>query len=127
MMTMKTFLLMGLAGLMVLLTSCQNVAPRFSQLDPPAAAIDAPQAVTVTNEFDPAWLKPPTEMYTLGPGDKLEIELIGEPTSKTTTVVAPDGKLYFKLLPGEDVWGRTLSQTKAELENSFTNYFLVLY
>ena len=122
MMTMKTFLLMGLAGLMVLLTSCQHVGPRFSQLDPPAAAIDAPQAVTVTNEFDPAWLKPPTEMYTLGPGDKLEIELIGEPTSKTTTVVAPDGKLYFNLLPGVDVWGRTLSQTKAELESSFTNY-----
>lgn len=119
--TMKNSFLVGLAGLMILLTSCQHVAPRYSPLDAPAA-IAAPQAVTITNEFDPAWLEPPTQMYTLGPGDRLEVELIGEPTSKTTTVVAPDGKLYFNLLPGVDVWGRTLGQTKAELENSFTNY-----
>jgi len=31
-------------------------------------------------------------------------------------------KIYFNLLPGIDVWGATLSQTKALIENEFSNY-----
>jgi protein involved in polysaccharide export with SLBB domain len=61
-------------------------------------------------------------MFTLGPGDRLELELIGDLASRTATVVGPDGKLYFNLLPGVDVWGLTLTDAKARLENSFTNY-----
>jgi len=34
----------------------------------------------------------------------------------------PDGKLYFNLLPGVDVWGLTLTEAKTRLENTFTNY-----
>jgi protein involved in polysaccharide export with SLBB domain len=37
-------------------------------------------------------------------------------------VVAPDGKLYFNLLSGVDVWGKTIGQTKIELQNTFTNF-----
>jgi len=113
------FHLIALAGVMVLLASCGHLPPRA--VDPPAA-MDAPQPLTFTNEFDPRWLNAPTQMFTLGPGDRLEIELIGDPASKTTTVVAPDGKLYFNLVPGVDVWGKTLGQAKAELQNSFTNF-----
>src|SRR5215470_7286369 len=51
--------------------------------------------VGLTNKVDPAWLRPPTESFTLGPGDKLEIELVGETNSLSTTVVGPDGKVYF--------------------------------
>jgi protein involved in polysaccharide export with SLBB domain len=76
----------------------------------------------LTNGFDPNWLKPSTEPFTLGPGDKLEIELLGETTSRITTVVAPDGKIYFNLLPGVDVWGLTLSQAKAEIEKGLAKY-----
>jgi protein involved in polysaccharide export with SLBB domain len=78
--------------------------------------------LTFTNAIDPSWLQPPTQLFTLGPGDKLEIELLGEPTSRTTTVVAPDGKIYFSLLPGIDVWGLTLGQAKAQLEQGLANY-----
>jgi len=46
--------------------------------------------------------------------------LIGDPASRTITVVGPDGKLYFNLLPGVDVWGLTLTDAKARLENTFT-------
>ena len=80
------------------------------------------QAVALTNEFDPSWLQPPHELFTLGPGDRLEIEIIGEPTSKTVTIVAPDGKIYFDLLPGIDVWGMTLGQAKARMEQEMAKY-----
>ncbi|HEV2390769.1 MAG TPA: polysaccharide biosynthesis/export family protein [Verrucomicrobiae bacterium] len=80
------------------------------------------ETVTLTNRIDPAWLRPSTNLFTLGPGDKLDIELLGDPASKTTTVVGPDGKIYFNLLPGIDVWGLTLAQAKAQLEKGLAKY-----
>src|SRR5262249_15478627 len=81
--------------------------------------------VTLTNRFDPAWLQPSTELFTLGPGDKLEIEMLGDPASRMTTVVAPDGRIYFNLLQGIDVWGLTLAQARARLENEFSPKYMV--
>ena len=77
---------------------------------------------TGTNRIDPAWLKPAPELFTLGPGDRVEIELIGEVASRSTAIVGPDGKLYFELLPGLDVWGLTLAQTKALIEKQYAQY-----
>jgi protein involved in polysaccharide export with SLBB domain len=37
-------------------------------------------------------------------------------------VVAPDGKLYFNLLPGIDVWGLTIAQTKATIERELAKF-----
>src|SRR5438552_7503220 len=106
------------------LSGCQNSQPRYGDLTGVGIPVSAPagnpaapnhtglNAVTLNNQIDPAWLRPPTELFTLGPGDKLEIELLGEPTSRTTTIVAPDGKIYFNLLPGVDAWGLTIAQAK---------------
>jgi protein involved in polysaccharide export with SLBB domain len=99
-------------------------------LQPSANAVPAPAATessivasyTPTNRLDPALLQASTAPYTLGPGDKVEIQLIGEPASKTTSVVGPDGKLYYDLLPGLDVWGLTLSQTKALIETNYSQF-----
>src|SRR5262245_17434039 len=115
--------LASIAGLLVC-CGCQHVAPKFteSNLPVPPSQTGGPQRIVVTNSLEPAWLQPPTQPFTLGPGDKLEIELLGEPTSKTTTVVGPDGKIYFNLLPGIDVWGKTLSQAKAALEQEMAKY-----
>src|SRR5215467_74848 len=66
----------------------------FSDLtasNPPSAGM---KKVELNDRIDPNWLQPPTELFTLGPGDRLEIEVLGEPASRATTVVAPDGKLY---------------------------------
>jgi len=82
----------------------------------------AMQSVAVTNQINSEWLKPPTNFLTLGPGDKLEIELLSDPASKTTTTVGPDGKIYFNLLSGLDVWGLTLGQTKALLEKELAKF-----
>lgn len=100
--------------------------PAFSAPRRVAEAHPAQQAqlsqVDLTNRFDSSLLQPSPEAFTLGPGDKLQIQLMGEPASKTTTVVAPDGMIYFSLLPGLDVWGLTLGQTKALLERELSKY-----
>lgn len=78
--------------------------------------------LVVTNSLNPALLQPSAELFTLGPGDQLEIEIIGVPNSRATTVVGPDGKLYYHLLAGLDVWGRTLVETQDLLETSLGKY-----
>ncbi|MBU6399379.1 MAG: SLBB domain-containing protein [Verrucomicrobia bacterium] len=77
---------------------------------------------TLTNELDPTLLEPLTNFFTLGPGDRVEIELIGDPSTRATALVGPDGKLYYYLLPGLEVWGLTLGQTKALLEQELQKY-----
>jgi polysaccharide export outer membrane protein len=107
-----------------ILCGCHHTKPQYATLDL-GARNSRPAALTpvsLTNKLDPAWLQPPVNLFTLGPGDRLEIELIGDPTSRTTTIVAPDGKIYFNLLPGIDVWGATLSQAKAMLENELSKF-----
>lgn len=89
-----------------------------------ARAKSAPPSVTtITNDLDPEWLRPATDFFTLGPGDQLEAEILGTPTSRQTLTVGPDGRVYFSLLPGLDVWGLTLTQTKSLLEKELSNYF----
>lgn len=97
------------------------VTPQFAPL-PETTITPGLHPIALNKKFDPAWLKPSPQLFTLGPGDKIEIEIIGEPTSKATTVVAPDGKIYFNLLPGIDVWGRTIPEAKAELEKELAKY-----
>src|SRR6185369_4894282 len=105
-----------------LLLGCQYPGRRIPTLSAPPVEPVALNQVELTNRFDSAWLRPSTDLFTLGPGDKLEIEVLGEPASKTLTVVAPDGKIYFNLLPGLDVWGLTLGQAKAQLERELSKF-----
>src|SRR5688572_6180152 len=72
--------------------------------------------VESTNTIQQEWLRPPTNFFTLGPGDKLEVEILGDPSSRSLTTVGPDGRLYYYLLPGVDVWGLTLDQAKERIE-----------
>jgi polysaccharide export outer membrane protein len=110
---------------LILLPGCQSLSWSNSNSNLPAfTAVDAIETNTLvlTNKLDQQMLEAPTRMFTLGPGDRLELEVIGDPPSRTTTVVAPDGKVYFNLLPGVDVWGLTLTDAKLRLETTFTNF-----
>ena len=81
---------------------------------------------TQTKRQDPIrseWLKPSPKPYALGPGDKLEIEIIGETGTRADTFVTPDSKLYFDLLPGIDVKGKTTVQLREEMEKMLTRYY----
>jgi len=76
----------------------------------------------MTNQAHPELLRPNAAPFTLGPGDRLEIELLGIANSRATTSVGPDGKMYYYLLPGLDVWGLSLSDTRELLQRELAKY-----
>jgi len=131
----RKILFLVLVAAMVLLVGCgTTTGPRFD-----AAATTQARIAELTNLTavaasagpDAALLQVPTQYFKLGPGDSLEIQLVGESTTPiatggrampAVTIVGPDGKIYFNLLPGLDVWGLTLAETKALIENELTKY-----
>ena len=120
------------AGL--LLSGC-FISKRGERFDARAASGDVTvltnlTTVETTNRIAQEWLHPPTNYFSLGPGDKLEIEIIGDANSRALANVGPDGKLYYysasqnvPILPGIDVWGLTLPEAKAKLESILKEYF----
>ena len=111
------FLLLALA-----VCGCANAlhGPAFDPRNPnslPGFQDDSP-----TNKIDPAWLKPSTNEFRLGPGDRVDIEVIGDERSTTSALVGPDGKIYFDLLPGIEVWGLTPTQTRDRLQQELAHY-----
>ena len=94
--------------------------PMFDPRNPndPAGFRDAAPAT----QIDPAWLKPSTNEFRLGPGDRLDVELIGNGLGPQPALVGPDGKIYFDLLPGLEVWGMTPTQTRDVLEREMRRY-----
>jgi protein involved in polysaccharide export with SLBB domain len=112
----------AVAGLLIFGSGCRTAPQQSNRIGLAAVGAAALNTVNFTNHVDPAWLQPPDKLFTLGPGDKLEIELIGEPLSRTATVVGPDGKIYFELLSGIDVWGLTIAQARAQMEGELAKY-----
>jgi len=110
------------AALVLLAAGCRSAAPPYAEFPELRPAGSPAKSVALGKPVDPAWLQPPSEPFTLGPGDKLELEIIGEPASKTTATVGPDGKIYFSLLAGIDVWGATISQAKELIEQELSKY-----
>jgi protein involved in polysaccharide export with SLBB domain len=114
--------LCGVGFLALFMVGCASNAPRTL----PSNLFTEPgtnaTVLTVTNLLDPALLHPSANLFTLGPGDQLEIEIIGNPASRALTSVGPDGKLYYSLLPGVDVWGLTLAETQDLLETGLGKY-----
>lgn len=100
-----------------------NFDPHAKPLPPAASATTNVFTATPPSSIKPEWLQPPTEPFRLGPGDKLELELLGRAGTRTTTFVCPDGKMYFDLLPGMDVWGLTLAEVKEKLEAHLGKYY----
>jgi protein involved in polysaccharide export with SLBB domain len=72
--------------------------------------------------LDPALLQPPPTPFRLGPGDEVDIELVGDSATIDTAVVGPDGKIYYYLLPGIDVWGLTLPEARDRLTTELKKY-----
>ena len=81
-----------------------------------------PAATVVTNRLDPALLRPTTDPFVLGPGDLISLEILGGTMKESTNAVGMDGKIYFSILPGLDVWGLTLPQARARLEEELSKY-----
>jgi protein involved in polysaccharide export with SLBB domain len=81
-----------------------------------------PVDVSDINQIDPHWLSPSQEPYRLGPGDQIDIELLRGNEESHSTFVGPDGRIYFHLLPGLQVWGLTLAAVKDLLETELAQF-----
>src|SRR5436190_10668439 len=89
--------------LAMLMSGCfiSKRGPKFDALGYRKASIVTNfTAVETTNKVQAEWLQPSTNLSRLGPGDKLEIEIIGDAASRNLVTVMPDGKIYYNLLPG---------------------------
>ena len=89
---------------------------------PGISATNLVTGVVFTNRLDPASAKPSDAPFRLGPGDRLDIEVLGDGSGPVSTFVGPDGKIYFDLLPGLRVWGLTLQETRQLLEERLREY-----
>ncbi|HTM02128.1 MAG TPA: polysaccharide biosynthesis/export family protein [Vicinamibacterales bacterium] len=79
----------------------------------------APAATTI-----PAGIRPWNEQdYRLGPGDKLRVELYGEPQVSQTLQVRPDGKITLSLVGDVLAAGRTPLELRDSLTSAFKAYF----
>jgi polysaccharide export outer membrane protein len=120
---MRVFTL--IACCLALLNACALVKEQ-TKFDARAAGTGSSADFTQTKRQElihPEWLKPSPKPYALGPGDKLEIEIIGETGTRVDTFVTPDSKLYFDLLPGIDVKGKPTTQLREEMEKLLTRYY----
>jgi len=110
----------------MILSGCKTPEPQGAKFNPrdnaKLAIVTNMSSVEVTNLIRPEWRQAPTNFYTLGPGDVLEIEIVNDVNSRAMTRIGPDGKVYFNLLPGLDVWGMTLQQAKERLEQELAKY-----
>src|SRR4051812_22086406 len=94
---------------------------------PPSFApttVFAPATVADRVAVDPSLLQRPTTDFRLGPGDQLEIEVLGDVATRARTTVGPDGKIYFYTLPGIDVWGATVAEARDRIVKELQKYVL---
>ncbi len=108
----------------LLLSGCESIKltrDQKKQASNPAVSF-TPATVADLPPLDPVLLQRPVAEYKLGPGDLLEIEVLGDIDTRARTVVGPDGKIYFYVLPGLDVWGLTLNQTREKIVNELKKF-----
>jgi polysaccharide biosynthesis/export protein len=110
-----------LAATTLLVTGCSHVGHR-ARTAPVIPPNFTPTPVTETTAVDPALLQRPNLEYRLGPGDVVDIEVLGDINTQATTTVGPDGKIYFYLLPGIDVWGLTLPAARERVAQELQKF-----
>lgn len=107
------------------LASCSGTSQPARKFDPLATS-DATSAdvvkTSLSRTLDPALLSPDPSPFRLGPGDVLDIELLGSGDGPQSTFVGPDGRIYFHLLDGQQVWGLTLAETTKRLEHELSRF-----
>src|SRR4051795_9522684 len=98
--------LLSLGLMMALWAGCKSAEPKWAS--PSTSAVSPSEKVK--SKLDPELLRPPQDLFVLGPGDQIDIEILGKAASRTTSTVGLDGKIYYSFLPGIDVWGLPLSK-----------------
>jgi protein involved in polysaccharide export with SLBB domain len=95
-------------------------------LPAPRAGIPEPEAAEASpvpmQPLDASLLQPSQAPFHIGPGDQLDIEVMGDPTTRAAVTVGPDGNIYYNILPGLDVWGLTLPQARDLIQGEMKKY-----
>lgn len=107
--------------LMLVVAACRVTGPKFDARYETLVALT--NLVSVSNRVSTEMLLPPKDPFRLGPGDRIEVEILGETGSRTSVGVGPDGMIYYDLADGIDVWGSTVGETKALLEKRLAPYY----
>jgi protein involved in polysaccharide export with SLBB domain len=115
---------MALTALAALFAGCESYPLPTARSGTPATAVSAFADVqpAPTEPLDPALLQRRETLFRLGPGDQLDIEVMGDLSTRASVTVGPDGKIYYYMLPGIDVWGLTLSETRARLGDALKHF-----
>jgi polysaccharide biosynthesis/export protein len=111
-------LLPAVAGLLCL-SGCESLPTARQGTPAPAVAEVIPLP---RQELDAAMLQPADAPYRIGPGDTLDIEVMGDATTRATVAVGPDGRIYYNILPGMDVWGLTLPEARDLVEGNMKKF-----
>jgi polysaccharide biosynthesis/export protein len=121
---MKAFLrlnTLAALGALGLLCGCAN-----SPMPVARPGVPAPVAADLNEvqpqPLDPSLLQASDAPFRIGPGDRLDVEVMGDLTTRSTVTVGPDGKIYYNILPGVDVWGLTLPEARDRLEADMRKY-----
>jgi protein involved in polysaccharide export with SLBB domain len=134
---MKTALRIAILSLLIALPCFANAPVQF--ITTPSLRSYQPPAVEKTVHFDAhaplkfeslklpegpdaSLLDEPHDAYRLGPGDKLELELMEVPDTRQISIVMPDGDLYYQTAHVTAA-GLTITELKAALEKELqTDY-----
>jgi polysaccharide biosynthesis/export protein len=104
---------------MAVLCACRSTPPPQTPASgPQKLATNAFARVSPMSPILKEWLSPSPDFFRLGPGDGLEVEIIGGKELPTPVQVGPDGKIYYSLLPGLFVWGLSLSEARNLIEEN---------
>lgn len=79
--------------------------------------------VALDQRISPADLKPSQHSYKIGAGDILKIDIVEVPDTEATTMVMPDGKLYYDVAPGVPAAGRTIPDLERSLAESLRDAY----
>jgi polysaccharide export outer membrane protein len=114
---MNRFVAFLFASMALVWCGCHSAGQAGKSVQSGAAVTRSAATTTVFTNAPPAELaRPNLSLFTLGPGDRVDIEVLGHPESRASTFIAPDGKIYYYLLSGQPVWGLTLNQARELLE-----------
>ena len=118
---MRRILFLTLSAVSLLaLAGCAGMGPAFDPRAKAAAETGDFAKVKLAAGIPADWLKPPAGKYRIGPGDRLEIELLEFPETHQRCLVMPDGTLFFHTVSGVKVGGMSIDEVKAALEKALS-------
>lgn len=121
---MRNFVAILMLASAVVLSGCHSPFAERAPSQAGATNVLSGEAMLVAPEAMPAeWLQPPTDRFTLGPGDVVEAEILGVRNTKSVSPILPDGTYFFDLLPAVKVGGMTLDELQTRLQADLAAYY----